>query len=98
MRYSLVRDQKIRDKFKDREDGYRALRALYFNNFISPELRELARERLLKNGGGLITKIRNRCVLTGRSRGIVKDYKISRLTFKELAGSGLLVGVKKKSW
>lgn len=98
MRYSLKRDKKLREKFMQKEDSYRALRALYFNSFLSPELRELARIRLMKKGGGLRTKIKNRCVLSGRSRGVVRDFKVSRIVFKELAGAGLLVGVKKKSW
>ena len=45
-----------------------------------------------------ITRIRNRCVLTGRSRGIIRKFKISRLMFKELAGNGKLSGVQKLVW
>ena len=44
------------------------------------------------------TRIRNRCVLTGRSRAIIRKFKISRLMFKELAGNGKLSGVQKSIW
>nr|BBH42957.1 30S ribosomal protein S14 [Marophrys sp. SRT127] len=45
------------------------------------------------------TRIRNHCVLTGRSRGITHNYfKISRIMLRELAAGGLLPGIKKASW
>jgi ribosomal protein S14 len=43
-------------------------------------------------------KIRNRCTLTGRSRGIIKHFKLSRLILRELILDGKLPGVKKSSW
>lgn len=44
------------------------------------------------------TRIRNHCVLTGRSRGVTHNYfKISRIMLRELAAQGLLPGVKKAS-
>ena len=42
-------------------------------------------------------KIRNRCLLTGRSRGVYNYFKLSRIMIKELASKGLLAGVKKAS-
>jgi small subunit ribosomal protein S14 len=41
---------------------------------------------------------RNRCKLTGRSRGYMRQFGISRITFREMASSGLIPGVKKASW
>lgn len=43
-------------------------------------------------------RIRNRCVLTGRARGVYKDFKLSRIMFRDLALKGLLPGIKKASW
>jgi small subunit ribosomal protein S14 len=43
-------------------------------------------------------RVRNRCSLTGRSRGHVGKYGISRIKFREMALSGELPGVKKASW
>ena len=45
-----------------------------------------------------ITRIRNRCVKTGRPRGNLKDFKLSRIAFRELALSGNLPGVNKSSF
>lgn len=46
-------------------------------------------------GATPISKIRNICVLTGRTRALIQDYKLSRLKFKELAEIGYIPGVKK---
>jgi ribosomal protein S14 len=43
-------------------------------------------------------RIRNRCVITGRPRGVYKDFRLSRLMFRELALEGRLPGIKKASW
>lgn len=44
------------------------------------------------------TRIHNRCSWTGRSRGIYRQWKISRIIFREKALFGLLPGVRKSSW
>lgn len=45
-----------------------------------------------------ITRLRNRCAVTGRSRGYIRRFKMSRIAFREKALSGELPGVKKISW
>ena len=43
-------------------------------------------------------RLRNRCQLTGRARGFLRKFKLSRLCFREMANNGLIQGVKKASW
>ncbi len=43
-------------------------------------------------------RLRNRCQMTGRPRGFLRKFKLSRLTFRELASMGLIPGVTKASW
>jgi small subunit ribosomal protein S14 len=43
-------------------------------------------------------RLRSRCQLTGRSRGVLKKFKLSRLCFREMANAGLIPGVFKASW
>jgi small subunit ribosomal protein S14 len=43
-------------------------------------------------------RLRNRCQLTGRARGYLRKFKLSRLTFREMASNGLIPGVTKSSW
>lgn len=44
------------------------------------------------------TRIRNRCVLTGRPRGFYRKFAMSRIALRELASAGMLPGVTKASW
>lgn len=44
------------------------------------------------------TRIKNRCSLTGRARGFVGAYGLSRIKFRELALAGKLPGIRKSSW
>ena len=44
------------------------------------------------------TRIRNRCELTGRSRGYYRRFGLSRIMLRDLANKGLIPGVTKSSW
>ena len=43
-------------------------------------------------------RVRNRCIFTGRPRGVVEFFRISRIVFRGLASRGPLMGIKKSSW
>ncbi|MBO4231958.1 MAG: 30S ribosomal protein S14 [Bacteroidales bacterium] len=43
-------------------------------------------------------RMHNRCKLTGRPKGYMRQFGISRINFREMALAGLLPGVKKASW
>ena len=43
-------------------------------------------------------RLHNRCKLTGRPRGYIRFFGLSRIQFREMASSGLIPGVKKASW
>lgn len=43
-------------------------------------------------------RLHNRCKLTGRPKGYMRDFGISRIQFREMASFGLIPGVKKASW
>jgi small subunit ribosomal protein S14 len=44
------------------------------------------------------TRLHNRCEVTGRPRGYLRKFKMSRIAFRELAHKGQLPGIKKSSW
>ena len=44
------------------------------------------------------TRLHNRCKLTGRPKGYIRQFGISRIQFREMASNGLIPGVKKASW
>ena len=43
-------------------------------------------------------RLHNRCKLTGRPRGFIRQFGISRIQFREMASNGLIPGVKEASW
>jgi small subunit ribosomal protein S14 len=53
-------------------------------------------QKLPKNASPV--RIHNRCKLTGRPKGYMRQFGISRINFREMAASGLIPGVKKASW
>ena len=53
-------------------------------------------QKLPKNASPV--RLHNRCQLTGRPRGYMRQFGISRVTFREMAVEGKIPGVKKASW
>lgn len=43
-------------------------------------------------------RLHNRCSITGRPKGYMRQFGISRITFREMASNGLIPGIKKASW
>ena len=44
------------------------------------------------------TRVRNRCELTGRSRGYYRKFRLSRIMLREMGNKGLIPGLTKSSW
>lgn len=57
---------------------------------------KIALNKLPRNSSPV--RLRNRCQFTGRARGCLRKFKLSRLCFREMANSGILPGVFKASW
>jgi len=53
-------------------------------------------QKLPKNSSPV--RLHNRCQLTGRPRGYMRQFGLSRVTFREMALEGKIPGVKKASW
>ena len=43
-------------------------------------------------------RLHNRCSITGRPKGYMRQFGLSRIQFREMASAGLIPGVKKASW
>ncbi|MBT3207216.1 MAG: 30S ribosomal protein S14 [Bacteroidetes bacterium] len=52
--------------------------------------------KLPKNSSAI--RMHNRCTLTGRPKGYMRQFGLSRITFREMASAGLIPGIKKASW
>ena len=55
-----------------------------------------ALDKLPKNASPV--RLHNRCKLTGRPKGYMRQFGLSRIQFREMASQGLIPGVKKASW
>ncbi len=53
-------------------------------------------QKLPKNASKV--RLHNRCSMTGRPKGYIRQFGISRIVFREMASAGLIPGVKKASW
>ena len=53
-------------------------------------------DKLPKNSSAV--RLRNRCALTGRPRGFIRHFGISRNVFRDMAHDGKIPGIKKASW
>lgn len=56
----------------------------------------VALQKLPRNSSKV--RVRNRCNLTGRPRGYMRDFGVSRVTFREMVVFGLIPGLTKSSW
>jgi small subunit ribosomal protein S14 len=52
--------------------------------------------KLPRNGSQV--RVRNRCTLTGRAKGVQRVFKMSRIALRELGSMGLINGLRKSSW
>ena len=53
-------------------------------------------QKLPKNASPV--RLHNRCKLTGRPKGYMRQFGVSRINFREMANAGLIPGVTKSSW
>ncbi|SDS06793.1 SSU ribosomal protein S14P [Gillisia sp. Hel1_33_143] len=53
-------------------------------------------QKLPKNASPV--RLHNRCKLTGRPKGYMRQFGVSRVMFREMANQGLIPGVRKASW
>ncbi|NBO24055.1 MAG: 30S ribosomal protein S14 [Chlamydiae bacterium] len=91
----LKRENLIKRYFDKRQ----ALKKVVSDVNVSDEERQqamLSLSKLPKNSSPI--RSRNRCQLTGRPRGFLRKFKLSRLCFRELANAGYIPGVVKASW
>ena len=88
--------ERMYNKYKSKRNK---LLKLANNKKLSPDEQFKARLELAKiPRNASKVRIRNRCTLTGRSRGVYRKFKLSRIAFRELAAIGQIPGITKSSW
>ena len=96
---SMIEREKKRIKLYKKYSLKRANLLKKYNNEKSFNLKLELHSKLQKlPRNSSKTRIRNRCWKTGRSRGVFRDFGLSRHVFREMAHQCLLPGVTKSSW
>lgn len=99
MKYLLEKDKKRRILFEKFEKKKILLIALSKDVRLSFLRRIMFRLELFKfNKNTSKTRVKNRCSVTGRGRGVFRAFRMSRLQIRELLVRGMLYGVRKASW
>ena len=83
----IARDERrhrLYDKYKKQREELKAS-----GNYV--ELQKLPRD-------SSVTRLKNRCMFTGRARSYYRKFGVSRLVFREMALRGEIPGIKKSSW
>lgn len=96
---SINKNNRRKKMVKQKAAQWAKLKAVAANEKLPMDERFAARQKmqsLPRNSNP--TRVRNRCALTGRSRGNYRKFGISRLMFRELASQGMIPGVTKSSW
>lgn len=99
MKNLIQKDKKCRLLFRSYEYKRLVLKSL----LMSPTLPFPIKSKIQALIAGLprnssLSRVRNRCIFTGRPRGVYRKFKVSRIIFRSLASNGLLPGLKKSSW
>ena len=97
---SLVERNKKRIRLvKQFEKRRTRLKAMAADELLSQEERFAARLKLAEiPRNASTTRVRARCELTGRPRGVYRKFRISRIALRELALAGQVPGMVKSSW
>ena len=95
----IVREKKLLRNVEKYAQERAELKSIISNISTPVEEREAAvikLDNLPKSSSPI--RVRNRCFITGRPRGVIRRFKLSRLSFREMALNGEIPGVTKASW
>ncbi|AFY74268.1 ribosomal protein S14 [Synechococcus sp. PCC 7502] len=97
---SMIEREKKRQKLVDKYATKRATLKDQLEDLSLSQQQRITLHRELQQlpRNSAPTRLRNRCWLTGRSRGYYRDFGLSRHVLREMAHQGLLPGVTKSSW
>lgn len=101
MRKFPIKDKRYRHNFAKTELTRFSLNVLLNSEIFTQEQKQyLVSMRINKKFKSItsLTRVRNGCVLTGRTNSVSRITRLSRMQFKNLASNGSLVGFSKASW
>ncbi len=96
---SIQKNKNRKRQVANKAESRKKLKDIIYNRELSIEDRISATFKLAqmpRNSAKI--RVRNRCELTGRSRGFYRKFSMSRIMLRELGNNGLVPGVTKASW
>lgn len=89
-----VKRAKLVAKYADKRTELKKI--INGTDYEAKEAAIIALQKLPPNSNPI--RMHNRCKLTGRPKGYMRQFGLSRINFREMALAGLIPGVKKASW
>lgn len=95
MRYQFYKTKKKLNLFLAYEKNRLLLKNVYSNTNIPNYIRQVAGFKLFKQG---VDSVRNRCLITNKSRSVFSNFKLSRIKLRWLISNNYINGVKKTNY
>ncbi|KAM9427454.1 small ribosomal subunit protein uS14m [Salvelinus alpinus] len=97
--WRMLRDVKRRQMAFDYADERLRINALRKNTVLPKELQDVAdKEIAALPRDSCPVRIRNRCVMTSRPRGVKRRWRLSRIVFRHLADHNQMSGIQRAMW
>ena len=98
-KHNQIKDSKKRKLYAKYELQRLQLLALVQDSAVSERIKaQCVRQLNDLPRNSCLSRVRNRCLVTGRGRGIYRFCRLSRIKVRELASSGSIAGLRKSSW
>jgi len=94
MKAREVKRKKLVDRYAKKRAALKKI--INGDDYDAKEAALIALQKLPPNSNPI--RLHNRCKLTGRPKGYMRVFGVSRINFREMASKGLIPGVKKASW
>jgi len=72
--------------------------AMALNQTLPLNVRSIFLNKLRASRNMSAVKLKNRCIVSNRSKSVIRFFQLSRIVFRNYAREGLLVGLKRSSW
>ncbi|MBI45138.1 MAG: 30S ribosomal protein S14 [Candidatus Marinimicrobia bacterium] len=91
-----IQREKMVDRYYDRRLKLKAIVKDPNSTYAEKRLAYQKLEKMPRDANPI--RLRNRCNLTGRPRGVYRRFGLSRISLREMVNNGLIPGVRKASW
>lgn len=93
------KDNQYRKTYKKFELNKKYYKYIFQNQLLSDAVRYAGFKKLMWiTSNSSISKIKNRCIMSGKSKSVFRSFKLSRIMFRKLANNGNIIGITKGGW